>query len=70
MESLKFRASNVAYHLERLSSSKRAQKAVEEKDEEAFRETCTELRIPEKSVKSIMKIIFSSDSDPKAWPWD
>lgn len=70
MEGLQLRVSEVAYHLERLSDSKVAWKAVEKKDEGAFRKTCKRLRIPKRCVDTLLKIVFSSDPEPKVWPWD
>lgn len=70
MESLQLRVSDVAYHLERLSSSKIAQKAVEKKDKESFRIACKKLHVPEKYVDNIVKIVFSSvEPDQITWPW-
>ena len=69
LERLQFKVSEVAYHLEQLSDSKIAIDAVENKNEEAFREVCKNLHIPKKFVDIIMKIVFSFNPIPTGWPW-
>lgn len=69
MEDIQLRASEVAYHLERLKASKTARKTVERRDEGSFRRACRRLRVPEKYVDSLVKIVFSSNPEPMVWPW-
>jgi hypothetical protein len=68
MNNLKLGISEVAYHLERLSKSKAAREAVENKDERSFRKICQTLKVPQKHVDAIKNIVFSV-SPNQAWPW-
>lgn len=64
--SFKIKASEVSFHLQRLSNSPIAWEAVEKNDKETFVKICKTLRIPEKYIKTLLKIVYSVE--PEQWP--
>jgi len=68
MNGLKFKASELAYHLERLSQSQEVRETIESKDLHAFRQICKNLKVPQIHIYHIQKIIFSVTPN-QAWPW-
>lgn len=70
MMASKIKASNMAYHIQKLVDSPETWEAVKRKDEKSFRGICEKLKVPEKYIDSLKSIAFSKEVGPNQWPWE